>query len=91
MKKDLVQLRQKNIKELQSEVDKKKIILAKEFAVTSSSKKREFKKSRELKLEIARILTIIREKEFTGEVVDEPKSKAKTVKKSVKKQESKQK
>ncbi len=91
MNKSITQLRQKNISELRSEVGKKRTILAKEFAVTNSSKKREFKKLRELKLEIARILTIIREKEITGEKVVEPKSEGKIAKKSVKVAKAKQK
>lgn len=64
MKKKLKDLRQKTIEELKSEVNQKKIDIAKEFAVINSSKKREFKTLRKIKLEIAQILTIIREKEL---------------------------
>ena len=77
MTKKLLDIRQKSIKELRTEVDKKKLELAKEFSETSSSKKREFKKMRELKLEIARIMTIIREKELSGEVESKSKPKMK--------------
>lgn len=64
MKKDLLNQRQKSIKSLKSEVEKAKVEMTREFAEIGSANKRNFKKIRKLKLEMAQNLTIIREKEL---------------------------
>ncbi len=66
-KKDLNTLRNKKSQELAKQVAKKKLELAKAFVKLKVAEKKNPKKARVLKKDIAQILTVIREKEIAEE------------------------
>lgn len=63
-KQDLKVLRKKSKKELEKQIDKKRLELAKHAVKLKIGKKKNLKKGRLLKREIAQILTVIRENEL---------------------------
>ncbi len=76
-KKDLQSLRAKTKKELEAQVAKKRLELAKRTVEFKVSKKKSPKKCRLLKFEIAQTLTIIREKELMEQVSEKVKEQKK--------------
>ena len=63
-KKELNKLREKSIKQLQTLVDKKKLELVKIQSKMKVGKEKNLKSTKNLKRDVAQILTIIREKEL---------------------------
>lgn len=74
-KKELQELRTKEIKNLEKEAEEKKLEYLKFVAGLKASKEKDFKKGKKLRHDLSQILTIIREKELfaseeKGEVKD---------------------
>ena len=69
-KNELKSIRTKKIGELYGQVNKKKIELVKVKMEIVAGKESDLKKAKNLKREIAQILTIIKEKQIVGELED---------------------
>jgi len=70
-KKDLTELRVKEIKEIKEILSKKKLELDTLYSKLVSGGEKNLKKGKNLKKDIAQILTIIKEKEIIGEMKEE--------------------
>ncbi len=66
-RKDLIKLREKSQKELEKVVKEKKLELLKIGADLKANREKNFKKAKNLRHELAQVLTIIREKELMEE------------------------
>lgn len=76
-KKELADFRQKKLSELNEILDKKRIELGQVQAKTFSGKEKNNKKGKMLKIEIAQILTLIREKILLEELQNKKERKEK--------------
>lgn len=84
-KKDLVSLRKKDVKELKKMAEDKKNEALNAHVKMLAGQEKNLKKARNLRREVAQILTIVKEKEFVEELTKETEEKAKEEKKEEKK------
>lgn len=77
-KKDLVSLRKKEVKELEKMVEEKKAKALNTHVKMQAGQEKNLKKVKNMKKEIAQILTIIKEKKLSEEEMPEKKEKEET-------------
>ncbi|MGD8744435.1 MAG: 50S ribosomal protein L29 [Candidatus Woesebacteria bacterium] len=82
--KKLNSLRKKGIDDLKEEAGKKRLEFAKEYSQLKAGKQNNPKKARELKKDIAQILTIMREKEIIKGTSKKDSEKSKSRQKKTK-------
>lgn len=75
--KEFKDLKNKEIKELLKISDEKKVLLRKVILEIKSGSEKNLKKAHNLKKEIAKILTLIKEKEIIQKIVSEEKKEEK--------------